>query len=292
MERAVVVGNCQAAVLERILLANDAFAERFAFTTFPAVHEIPEATVPELHDAVAEATVLVVQRIDEGYRDGVGLGTETLARIAGSATVIRWPSVFWAGYFPELCYLRDATGRPVTDGPFDLHDRTIVEAFADGVDVAGACALLAEPERPSSAPAHASAATAELARRGEGLDVHVDAFIAERFRDELLFFTMNHPTHRVLGHVADQITRLLGLPGGADLSRFRDQMLGTTFYPLHANHVRALGLHFGPSCVAGSAPFLIRGVACEAADVVAAFYAYYEANPELVEVNLDRAPPA
>src|SRR5580693_5310895 len=104
MDRVVVVGNCQAKALEMMLTTNEEFAKRFEFVSFPAVHEIPAETVPELHRAVAEAAIVILQRVDDGYRDGVGLGTETLARIADSATVVRWPSVYWAGYFPDLFY--------------------------------------------------------------------------------------------------------------------------------------------------------------------------------------------
>ncbi len=126
MERAVVVGNCQASALEYMLDTHEEFRRRFELVRFPPVHEFPEELVPKLHEAVADAAVVIPQRVDESYRDGVGLGTETLARIAGSGEVIRWPSVYWAGYVPDLFYLRDAARAPVLDGPFDYHDRTIL----------------------------------------------------------------------------------------------------------------------------------------------------------------------
>ncbi len=290
MDRAVVVGNCQAKALELMLATNDAFASRFELVSFPAVHEIPEAMVPELHAAVADAALVMPQRVDEGYRDGIGLGTETLARIAGTAHVLRWPSVFWAGYVPDLFYLRDEGGRPVVDGPFDYHDRAVLKAYASGADVAAACALLADPEQPSDAPSRAERATAELAVRGQGCEIPVTSFIAERFREQLLFFTMNHPSNRMLAHMAQQVVEQLGLPGSVDPVRLGpDDLLGSTFYPLHANHVRALGLRFGASCAAGAIPFKIRGVVYEAPDAVELFFRYYAEHPQLVELNLEPA---
>jgi len=286
MDRAVVVGNCQAKALELVLATNEAFARRFEFVSFPAVHEIPDAMVPQLHEAVAGAALVLAQRVDEAYRDGIGLGTETLARIAGDATVVRWPSVYWAGYVPDLFYLRDAAGAPVVDGPFDYHDRTILEAYARGLDVHAACELLADPSQPSDAVAHAAQATAELEIRGRDCDVDVAAFIAERFREQLLFFTMNHPANALLGHMAKQVLERLGLPDAAELERMPGEVLGSTFYPLHANHVRALGLRLGAGVEAGTAPFRIRGVVYEAGDAVRSFYGYYDAHPEHVERNL------
>ncbi len=286
-ERAIVVGNCQAIGLETLLSMNEAFAERFELVSFPAVHEIPDEQIPELHRAVEGASVALLQKVDDGYRDGIGLGTAQLAAIAGSATVVRWPSTFWAGYVPDMFYLRDAEGRPVVDGPFDYHDRVILQAFVDGAGVEETCARLADPARPSDAVAWANAATAELALRGEGCDVQVTSYIEERFREELLFFTMNHPTDVLLGYMADEALALLGLPTGrAPRAPGVDEFLSSTFYPLHANHVQALDLRFGPQVVAGGGrPFRIRGVDLAPPAAVEAFFEYYRCNPELVEIN-------
>jgi hypothetical protein len=285
MERVIIVGNCQAKALEMMLSTNEEFTKRFEFVSFPAVHEIPDVMVPELHRAVTETDVLVCQRVDDGYRDGVGLGTKTLSGIASSAIVVRWPSVYWAGYFPDLFYLRDAEGQPVVDGPFDYHDRSILRAYAAGLDVASTCQSLADPDLPSNVEDWAAQATAELDIRGQDCDVQVASFIAAGFREQLLFFTMNHPTNRLLAFMAQQITEQIGAPGHVDRRRIPDEVLGSTFYPFHANHVRALELKFGPELIAGSAPFRIRGVTYEPAEAVQAFFDYYMTNPQLVDIN-------
>jgi hypothetical protein len=285
MERAVVVGNCQASALELMLDTHEAFTQCFELVRFPPVHELPAEQVPALHDAVANAAVVIPQRIDEGYRDGVGLGTETLARIAGGE-VVRWPSVYWAGYVPDLFYLRDAERAPVLDGPFDYHDRSILRAYASGLDIEAACARLQDAEMPSDAESWAAHATAELEIRGEDCDVDVAPFISSRFREELLFYTMNHPTNRLLAFIAQQIVGLLGLAGDVRPALMPGEVLGSTFYPLHANHVRALGLRFGDELGAGRTPFRIRGDSYEPARAVQMFYDYYDEWPELVELNL------
>jgi hypothetical protein len=274
-----------------MLSTNEEFTRRFELVSFPPVHELPKTLVPELHRAVAEADVLIPQRIDDGYRDGVGLGTDTLAAIARTSTVVRWPSVYWAGYFPDLFYLRDVDGAPVLDAPFDYHDRSILRAYAAGMDVAETCLLLEDAERPSDAHAWAAKATAELDVRGQDCDVQVASFIASRFRDELLFFTMNHPTNRLLEFIAQQITTLLGIPGRVDRRQMPGEVLGSTFYPLHANHIRALELRFGEEFEAGRAAFRIRSVSHEPAEAVRGFYDYYDAKPQLVEFNLGAGDP-
>ncbi|HEY5194343.1 MAG TPA: WcbI family polysaccharide biosynthesis putative acetyltransferase [Solirubrobacteraceae bacterium] len=287
MERIVVVGNCQAKAVEMMLSTNEEFTKRFEFVSFPAVHEITEEMIPDLHKAVGDAAVVIPQKVDEGYREGMGLGTETLARIAGTATVVRWPSVYWAGYFPDLFYLRNAEGQPVVDGPFDYHDRSILQAYAAGLGVADTCQLLKDPEQPSEAPEWAAKATAELDIRGQDCNVRVTSFIDSRFREELLFFTMNHPANSVLAYIAQQITDLMDISGSVDQRQMPDEVLGWTFYPLHPNHTRALELGFGPELVSGNTPFKIRGVIYEPPEAVLAFFDYYTAHPDLVELNVE-----
>jgi len=289
MERAVVVGNCQASALELMLGTSEAFSERFELVRFPPVHEFPAELVPVLHHAVADAAVVIAQRVDDDYRDGLGLGTGTLARIA-KGTVIRWPSVYWAGYFPDLFYLRDADGAPVLDGPFDYHDREILRAYTSGIEVESACERLEDADLPSTAEDCAARATAELELRGQDCDVDVAPFIASQFRDELLFYTMNHPTNRLLAFLAEQIAAQLGLSHDLDPARMPGEVLGSSFYPLHANHVRALGLRFAPELIAGrTIPFKIRDELYPPSDAVRIFYEYYDAHPDLVAVNIDAA---
>jgi hypothetical protein len=228
--------------------------------------------------------------VEEGYRDELGVGTETIASIAGQATVVRWPSVYWAGYFPDLFYMRDAAGQPVVDGPFDYHDRVILQAFAMGCDVAQTRRVLEDPERPSDAVDWASKATAELDIRGQGCDVQVAEFIASKFRDELLFFTMNHPAGLLLAFISQQVLELIGLPNDVQPELILTEMLGSTFYPLHVNHVRTLGLGFGDEVAAGRVPFRIRDVSYESDEAVRAFFNYYQENRDLVGINTTPRP--
>jgi hypothetical protein len=286
MDRAVIVGNCQAKALEMMLETNEEFTKRFEFVSFPAVHELQAEVVPELHKAVADAALVILQRIDDNYREGLGVGTGTLASIAGNATVVRWPSVYWAGYFPDLFYFRDSDGQVVVDGPFDYHDRTILEAYGEGIDVDDTCRLLEDANRPSNAQEWAEHATAELDDRGRDCDIQVTKFIESRFREELLFFTMNHPTNRMLGFIAEEIAGLLGLSGSVQYHQRSDEILGPTFYPLHPNHARALGLKFGADLTICNTPFRIRGITYPVTDAVRACFDYYIANPNLVGLNL------
>jgi Polysaccharide biosynthesis enzyme WcbI len=297
MERAVVIGNCQAGVLELALRSNRAFRSRFELASFPPVHLIPEDAIPTLHEAVRSAGLVATQLVDEDYRGGIGLGTETIASLAANAAVVRWPNIYWDGYFPDLCYLYDAAGIHMLDGPSHYHDRVIMTAFCEGLSVAAACDLLADAERPSDASSSAVRSVAELRRREQRCDVQVSEFIAVRYPKELLFFTMNHPTNRMIGFVAERILACIGIdaeisPRKVGRSRRRPirgyEILGETFYPLHANHACALRLEFAERLVAGSCDYKLGGRELKPEDAVGAFFDYYKRNKRVVELNLQR----
>lgn len=294
MHRAIVIGNCQAKALETVLGASRAFVARFELLSFPAVHEIPETMIPALHDAIASASLVVPQLVDENYRDGIGLGTETLASLAVDATVVRWPNLYWGGYFPDLGYLRDHEGKPILDGPEHYHDRVVLNAFAEGISAANACELLSDPSVRSSAPSAAAAATGELRRREELCDVKVASFIEDKYRSDLLFFTINHPSNSMLGYLGERILERAGVEGNIDYSKIRarrwprrrHEILGETFFPLHASHARALGLEIRNELVAGRGRYRIRGRTLKPIDVVQAYFDYYKAHPDVVRQNV------
>jgi hypothetical protein len=188
----------------------------------------------------------------------------------------------------------------------------ILNEFRQGSNPEEVCRLLADPRRPSDAESWAAGATAELERREVACDVRAAGFIASTHARELLFFTMNHPTNRMLGFVAEQILRRIGIEGDLDHSgigrrswrrcrwgRLKHEVLGQTFFPLHANHARALRLELGSELVAGGARneggardeggarYRIGGRKLAPVDAIRAYFNYYEANPEIVRVNID-----
>jgi hypothetical protein len=279
-DRAIVFGNCQATALERMLKTSNGFAKRFKVRTFPAVHEITPKKVVKLHASLEQCDLLVVQRVSESYR-GLGVGTKTLAAMAPKATIVRWPDAYWGGYFPDLFYLRDAAGQSVVNGPFDYHDRVILHAFASGLGVDETIQLLTDPDQPLTTEGWMRDAVENLRIREHETDIAISAFVESAFDRALLFFTMNHPANIVLRYMAEHVLQLIGLPNGLPAGKRLSERLGATFYPIHANHHRALGLEF----VTPEA-YKIRGATFEPRRAVKSFFNYYKANPHLVALNV------
>jgi polysaccharide biosynthesis acetyltransferase WcbI-like protein len=285
--RAIVFGNCQADAIAKLLAGSVAFRRRFRLLRFPAVHEIADADVPKLHAALATVDVAFLQPVEEGYRDGIGVGTTTLMAHARNAHVVLFPSIYWTGYMPTVTYLRPPSGL-VLDGPFDYHDEIIMQAWADGAQVPEILALLADPDRPSRAPEEAEAAFGRLEERNVGFGVDIVPYLRERYRAELLFYMLNHPSDTLLAYVASELAQTQGVTPRIYLRRRSASLLGHTSYPLHPTDVRALGLRFGDGLQAPTAPYRIRGRTYAPAEAIGRFLEYYDNHRELALGHLGR----
>jgi Polysaccharide biosynthesis enzyme WcbI len=285
--RAIVFGNCQADAIAKLLAGSAAFRRRFRLLRFPAVHEIKGEDVPRLHAALAAVDVAFLQPVGEGYRDGIGLGTSTLMAHASNADVVLFPSIYWTGYMPTVTYLRPPSGL-VLDGPFDYHDETILEAWADGARAPEILALLADPDRPSRAPQEAEAAFERLGARADGIGVDIVPYLRARYREEPLFHMLNHPTDVLLAHIASALAQTQGVTAHIAARRRAKPLLGHTSYPLHPADVRALGLRFGEGLQAPTAPYRIRGRSYAPAEAIRRFLDYYDSHRELVLGHLAR----
>jgi hypothetical protein len=265
--------------LEHVLKASDGFSKRFKVRTFPPVHEITREKVVKLHASLGQCDLVIAQRVSESYR-GLGVGTKTLASMAPKATLVRWPDAYWGGYFPDLFYLRDAAGQSVVNGPFDYHDRGILHAFVSGWGVDETIQRLRDPDQPLTAEEWVRDARENLQIREHECDIAISPFVESAFDSALLFFTMNHPANIVLKYMAEQVLELIGLPNELPARKRLPERLCATFYPIHANHHRALGLQFVTPDT-----YKIRGASYDPRRAVKAFFSYYKAHPELVSLN-------
>jgi Polysaccharide biosynthesis enzyme WcbI len=169
----------------------------------------------------------------------------------------------------------------VVNGPFDYHDRAILHAFVSGLGVEETIQNLADPDQPLTKEGWMREAFETLRIREQECDIAISPFVESAFDRTLLFFTMNHPASVVLKFMAHQVIELIGLPKGLHARMRRSEPLGTTFYPIHGNHHRALGLQF-----ASSGSYRIRGATLEPRRAIKAFFNYYKANPHLVALNV------
>jgi hypothetical protein len=282
---AVVIGNCQAEAVRRILLTHDRFAAEYHLLRVPAVHEVEPRELALIQRLLPRTQVLITQEVRTGYRD-MALGTSQLTSLLPpGATVIRWPVAFFEGVFPFHVYVNRDGGDVSPSAPItDYHDLRILYAAGQGWDVPTTVRWLAELELdPSWIRDNAEASLAELARREATMEVQLADVIRRPDRLTRSFHTINHPTNDLVVEIARQALDHLGYADADRVLTARQTYLDHLLPPREPQILRALGEQPDPAEPVDWRT--VRGT-FTVPDVVTAHLAMYAADPQLLAAGL------
>ena len=206
-----VYGNCQADPLGNILQTNSEFSDNWEFVQFPKPSFALRADDwVEIEKLMSTLDLFITQNVGESH--GIFASDNLAKHMKPEARVIRVPNAYFSGYMPEVVYFR--AGEPHVTKFCDYHDENFLALFmADPVNaVEKAVAKVKDPVTYSSEHVleNARASLDELARREEECDITVSDYIAEHWKDDILFYSMNHPKRTVLSHMASKIMVALG----------------------------------------------------------------------------------
>lgn len=280
----VVLGNCQAEALRRLIASGPGDPGIPPTVRVPPVFELIEQDLPHLFRVLARTSVLVAQPVRAGYR-GMPLGTGQLAsRLPGRSTLVRIPVLYDSALFPWMVTLRRPS-RPEEDPPVvPYHDlRTLAEAATElggGPRAADRPPAVRLPLAPERIRRLAEQSLGRLLAREQA---HGTVAIAERLRDVTVpaFHTVNHPANEVLALLAAAIRAQLGANPAVVLPE--RTLLGEVLAPLEPQVLAALGLEGPPR-----AGWTAGGERMTDAAVRAAHLEWYRANPEVVDAGIER----
>ncbi len=206
-----VYGNCQADPLGNILQTNSEFSDNWEFVQFPKPSFALRADDwVEIENLMSTLDLFITQNVGESH--GIFASENLVKHMKPETRVIRIPNAYFSGYMPEVVYFR--AGEPHVTKFCDYHDENFLALFmADPVNaVEKAVVKVEDPVTYSSERVleNARASIDELARREEECDITVSDYIAEHWKEDILFYSMNHPKRTVLSHMASNIMVALG----------------------------------------------------------------------------------
>lgn len=196
MELCLIHANCQGEPLADLLHAHPGFAARWRCRVV-----LNYAREPVPQDALDSCTLFLCQHL--GAKWGDLASDALLARLNPAARSLFIPSMFWKGCWPLW----------TSDPAFNYSDRLLDELLGRGLARQEVLHLYlrTDPARYFDLDALAEASLVHERAKEERSDVkYVDAILA-RWRDEQLFFTVNHPRKTLLRLVADGVCQRLGL---------------------------------------------------------------------------------
>ena len=282
---AVIYGNCQAEALLQVLKQRAEFTQQYQLVSIPPVQSLQSRDLHRVSSLVARADLFLTQPVRDDYR-GLPIGSEQMrALLPEHATVLRFPSMFFAGLHPYHASVHAAgelgTALPLTESYHDL--RHLAAAGWGLGDDAALDWLHGFVGDAGVIRARAEEGVRVLAEREKSLDVGISAALQTLSWNS--FHTLNHPSNEILAHVATAVQRQAGLHSalGCPAPEYSGpQILGFLRAPVEADVAASLGLTVPP----GYSGWTSHGHALSADEVALTHLAWYRAHPGVVAAGL------
>lgn len=287
--KVAISANCQGGPLGNLL---ELMSDAVEITHVTIVHRARDDDSKADLTAFKKADFLLAQKVADNYPCHF-VRTNALRERFGRK-VLSWVNLYYAGYNPEMTYVRGADRAPMNGPLGDYHLRQIIEAYQTGASPKEAAALLTDPDFNAERFAGAGADSLdELKRRDEDADVKIADYVETRLPVAKQFHTFNHPSLDLLTELAARCAAAMGLalnrrPGPGMLP----EPLGMIMAPVNP-HAR-LEMGFPPE----PAPLTYRGWPFEwrngafhvqrghqlysVDEMVSLFYRRYDLDPDAI----------
>jgi hypothetical protein len=232
-----VIGNCQAEPLSKYLNSNDFFSKNYKYIQVKPIYIMEEDELEYFYSNILETLdLIIIQPITENYRNNHKYSTKSILENSKKDCIkIIFPSLYFDFYHPYLIYINEKNkdGENLTK-PFDYHDKNIVKFYVEnkenGVNNINQIVINIKEKYLES-----------LSFKNESDDeylndlfnknihnllirennytqfnylenihfVYSSDFIMEKFKEKLLFYTLNHPTKVLFEYISNSILSIL-----------------------------------------------------------------------------------
>lgn len=225
--KVVFVGNCQAQALAQITHFLEIDIE---IEFVPFVFDIPNFDTQEVKDKIYNSDFVFSQRVSEDYAVEF-IRPSVLKETMGSKVTI-WPNIYFDGYFPGVRYVYAPDGTKITGPLTDYHFVQIQDSWARGIPAEQAWEHLVSPLACTGLPDDPVADSLfHLRHREQYADVHISDYIEDNFAREKIFYSMNHPTDKVILEMLARLFRSAGI--STSIPAFRDELFDKYAYTLN-----------------------------------------------------------
>ena len=278
--RVMVLGNCVAERLCRMLVEYPGFADAFTMLPTPMIHTVTDpARLQTLAEAAHTCDIVLTQPL---FSFGP-CNTEELRKTLrpGAQRLILFSSPDFEAYFPDVLRLEGKENlrfEPI----LDWDSAIIFSCFLAGVSIFEVEAIYRNHPLFHSEAVEKSITSAleTYVRREQGLDLPTKAFVLRNYAGTRLFHSPKHPVDSFLLLMLRDMAAALGLDRNAPASAVDG--FGFNSWPV-------ITRHHGRFTFPEQDYFLLAGKRYGLEDVAMAYYNFYEFHPHVVEANKDKA---
>jgi hypothetical protein len=245
--KALIISNCQVAPLSHALALH---CRDLRIDTLP-VHLLDDTNNHIVQEAFkVDYDFVITVPLSESF------GEITTSRIGNHfANICTIPSIYFAGLHPDLTYLGNMGQR--VNGPLvDYHSKLVIAAHVLGIPEKDVSNLFSDSV--FGAIGHYEIyerSLREITEREKAIDVPVSDIIVAAFRNGLAMYSINHPSHLVIGPFVARLAEHLNIRYGVELTGWpvgqgiQDSLSSDVIFPIYPPVAERFG------CPAGSYQF-------------------------------------
>jgi len=216
----IIIGNCQIEYLAKRLNCSEDLYNSQLICPKP-VYLINESEVNQLHKDIRSCDILITQPVGNEYRNSIGVGTEFLKSLLPKhSTTLIIPNLYFAGYFPTFGYLKNEKGETATASAdiwhsiprwLDYHDYLILASVSTGLSFDNFYTFISSDIKVKIFSTLFESSLQELKLRDNDCDVLAYPILEHFNFDTEMFNSFNHPTNKLMQHLACDIAKKLNL---------------------------------------------------------------------------------
>ncbi len=280
--RVMVLGNCVAERLCRMLAKYPGFADAFTMLPAPMIHTVTDPVRLQTLATEARACDIVFTQPLFGFGP---CNTEELRKSLRpeAQRLILFSSPDFEAYFPDVIRLKGKENlrfEPV----FDWDSSIIFSCFCAGVSIFEVEEIYRNHSlfQAEAVEQVVVSALETYVRREQGLELSTKSFVLRNYAGTRLFHSPKHPVDSFLLMMLRDMAAALGLDRNAPAPAVDG--FGFNSWPV-------ITRHHGRFAFPEQDYFHIAGQRCSLEDVAMAYYNFYEFHPHVVEANRDKAIP-
>ena len=276
-----ISGNCVTGVMPDFLKTCQKFNDNYVINILQPVHLVQsEQQIEDFLKAIKNCDVFFTQPVGGEKYIKRGIDTASIKSILKPDTqIFTMPVPYFTGYFPEQFYLHDENGNVgYCEGlPSPYHNKFILYGYVNKRSPQEILDLLYSENINQNVEQIAQQSINELQNREKELNFTISDFIAENYKKQRLFYTLNHPTKFLLFYMAKKIMSVLALYDNCeyDIECVQKDFLNSYITPILPSVQKRLNLEITSEW--NNTKYTL--------DFIKITYDYYDRHPELVKFN-------
>lgn len=248
MKKVIIYGNCQIEYIENYLKASLGFSKKYEIVLSKPIFAVSEKDVGI--EKLADCDVFIYQNINGEFKHE--LKTENIKKLLKKECIcINIPVAYFTGYFPQYAHNPvNKSSEKYVWGKYPYGDSNIIEFMESPLSnkKEEREQFLKKVEsrdfyNEEFLKTNIKNSLEELRKRECNCDFNISDLIEASYDKEYLFFTVNHPSFKIIRYMSVQILKILGIDT-YDIEDLVIEKLDHIMIPIYPSVASGLELKF------------------------------------------------